>query len=118
MTKNYKTNITATFNVLDSHYYDNESRTIDANYLRESISMAFDNTKAIITEITNKRRSVRSLVWMAFIELVNMDLCPDGLQATSYQLKKWLASHNLDYSVLTPLIVEYEDYRKECLEYE
>ena len=117
MTKTYKTDITATFNILDSHFYDSQNHTIDADYLRESITMTFDNTEAIVSEITNKRRSIRSLVWTAFIELVNMDLRPDGLQATSYQLEKWLSRYNLDYSILTPLIVEYEDYRKECLEY-
>ena len=117
MTRTYKTDITATFNVLDSHFYDSQNHTIDADYLRESIAMAFDNTEAIVSEITNKRRPISSLVWTAFIELVNIDLRPEGLQATSYQLKKWLASHNMDYSILTPLIVEYEDYRKECLEY-
>ncbi len=113
------------FDTLDT-YFNIRQGELDIEELRESILEQFDivqrntnagNGKSLLTvNLENSRRSIRSLVWSAFQELV------DGMleyetgnkedTCTSHQLKSYLAKYGYTLEkALQPVIDEISAWR-------
>lgn len=111
-----KENMNVTINYLNGHFEDYNGN-VDLEYLNESIEMVIDNTKWIHEKLVSNRRSpIHSIVWCGLTELCNMELNSEGYKCSSAHLKKWLASHNLDYKTcFTGLIEQLTKEREERL---
>lgn len=111
-----KENMNVTMNYLNGHFEDYNGN-VDLEYLNESIEMVIDNTKWIHEKLVSNRRSpIHSVVWCGLMELCDMELNSEGYKCSSAHLKKWLASHNLDYKTcFTGLIEQLTEEREEML---
>lgn len=75
------TNKNLTFNTLDSYFLNTGNMRLNIGYFRDCIMDQFDivqrhtnggNGKSLlIVNLENSRRSIRSLVWAAFVEMTN-----------------------------------------------
>lgn len=111
-----RTNQSATMNYLNGHFEDYNSN-VNLEYLNDSIEMIIDNTQWIREKLVSNRRSpIHSIVWCGLMELCDMELRDEGYKCSSAHLKKWLASHNLDYKTcFNGLIERLTEEREEML---
>ena len=101
------TNQNLTFNTLDSYFLNTGSGKLNIGYLRDSVRDQFDivqrhtnggNGKSLLTvNLENSRRSIRSLVWEAFVIMTNdyieNETGNKKFSCTSQQLKNYLAKY-------------------------
>lgn len=106
-----RTNQSATMNYLNGHFEDYNGN-VNLEYLNDSIEMVINNTEWIREKLVSNRRSpVHSVVWCGLMELNS-----EGYKCSGAHLKKWLASHNLDYKTcFTGLIERLTEEREEML---
>lgn len=122
------TNQKLTFDTLDSFFLNTDNFTLNVGELREKLIQHFDveqrNTKgssgkSVLREnLENSRRSVKSLVWGAFIEMTNSfiewDTGERKYTCTSQQLKKYLAQYGYTLeNALQPVVDEITRWRNE-----
>lgn len=122
------TNQKLTFDTLDSFFLNTDNFTLNVGELREKLIQHFDveqrNTKgssgkSVLQEnLENSRRSVKSLVWAAFIEMTNgfieWDTGERKYTCTSQQLKKYLAQYGYTLeNALQPVVDEITRWRNE-----
>lgn len=105
-----KTNINATFEVLNGHYLTS-SNTINEDYLCEAITMWATNTKWLYEMLQSKRSKVTSIVFAALVDMTNDQLQYDGYQCSSYQIKKWLNTYGNGYDTLCQAVEELKEER-------
>lgn len=116
-----------TFNTLDSYFLNTGSMKLNIGYLRDSITAYFDvterhtnggNGKSLLQiNLANMRRSIKSLVWEAFLSMTNDFLENEtGSQkytCTSEQLKKYLKKYGFSLDeALKPVIDEISTWRE------
>lgn len=122
------TNQNLTFNTLDSYFLNTGSMKLNIGYLRDSITAYFDvterntnggNGKSLLTvNLENSRRSIRSLVWEAFVIMTNdyieNETGNKKFSCTSQQLKKYLAKYGYTIEeALQPVIDEVTKWRND-----
>lgn len=110
-----------TFNTLDSYFLDTEDNHLNIGYLRDNLLDQFDivqrninrgNGESLLTaNLKNTRRSIKSLVWEAFIKMINgyieNETGNKKYTCTSAQLKKYLANYGYTLEeALGPVIDE------------
>lgn len=116
-----------TFNTLDSYFLNTGSGKLNIGYLRDSITAYFDvverhtnggSGKSLLQiNLANMRRSVRSLVWEAFLSMTNDYLENETgsrkYTCTSEQLKKYLKKYGFSLDeALKPVIDEISAWRE------
>ena len=122
------TNQNLTFNTLDSYFLNTGSMKLNIGYLRDSITAYFDvterntnggNGKSLLTvNLENSRRSIRSLVWEAFVIMTNdyieNETGNKKFSCTRQQLKKYLAKYGYTIEeALQPVIDEVTKWRND-----
>lgn len=122
------TNQNLTFNTLDSYFLNTGSMKLNIGYLRDSITAYFDvterntnggNGKSLLQiNLENSRRSIRSLVWEAFVIMTNdyieNETGNKKFSCTSQQLKKYLAKYGYTIEeALQPVIDEVTKWRND-----
>ena len=115
-----------TFDTLDSFFLNTGNMTLNVGELREKLIQHFDveqrNTrgysgKSVLREnLENSRRSVKSLVWEAFVEMTNgfieWDTGERKYTCTNQQLKKYLAQYGYTLeTALQPVVDEITKWR-------
>lgn len=123
------TNQKLTFDTLDSFFLNTGNMTLNVGELREKLIQHFDveqrstkgsSGKSVLREnLENSRRSVKSLVWAAFIEMTNgfieWDTGKRDYTCTSQQLKKYLAQYGYTLeNALQPVVDEITRWRNEA----
>lgn len=116
-----------TFNTLDSYFLNTGSMKLNIGYLRDSITTYFDvterhtnggNGKSLLQiNLANMRRSIKSLVWEAFLSMTNDYLENETgsrkYTCTSEQLKKYLKKYGFSLDeALKPVIDEIGAWRE------
>ena len=116
-----------TFNTLDSYFLNTGSMKLNIGYLRDSITAYFDvterhtnggNGKSLLQiNLANMRRSIKSLVWEAFLSMTNDFLENETgsrkYTCTSEQLKKYLKKYGFSLDeALKPVIDEISTWRE------
>ena len=116
-----------TFNTLDSYFLNTGSMKLNIGYLRDSITAYFDiterhtnggNGKSLLQiNLANMRRSIKSLVWEAFLSMTNDYLENETgsrkYTCTSEQLKKYLKNYGFSLDeVLKPVVDEISAWRE------
>lgn len=116
-----------TFNTLDSYFLNTGSGKLNIGYLRDSIINYFDvvqrhtnggNGKSLLyINLANMRRSIKSLVWEAFMCMVNDYLENETgsrkFTCTSAQLKNYLNKYGFTLEkALQPVINEINAWRE------
>lgn len=116
-----------TFNTLDSYFLNTGSMKLNIGYLRDSITAYFDvterhtnggNGKSLLQiNLANMRRSIKSLVWEAFLSMTNDFLENETgsrkYTCTSEQLKKYLKKYGFSLDeALKPVIDEISAWRE------
>lgn len=116
-----------TFNTLDSYFLNTGSGKLNIDYLRDSITAYFDiterhtnggNGKSLLQiNLENMRRSIKSLVWEAFLSMTNDYLENETgsrkYTCTSAQLKKYLEKYGFSLDeALKPVIDEINAWRE------
>lgn len=122
------TNQELTFNTLDSYFLNTGNGRLNIGYFRDSVRNQLDivqrhtnggNGKSLLTvNLENNRRSIKSLVWTAFVEMVNDYLENETgnkkYTCTSAQLKKYLTQYGYTLEeALQPVIDEISTWREE-----
>ena len=122
------TNQKLTFDTLDSFFLNTGNMTLNVGKLREKLIQHFDveqgstqghSGKSILREnLENSRRSVKSLVWEAFVTMTNgfieWDTGERKYTCTNQQLKKYLAQYGYTLeSALHPVVDEIAKWRNE-----
>ena len=122
------TNQKLTFNTLDSYFLNTGKMRLNIGYFRDSILDQFDivqrNTNGgsgkslLLVNLENSRRSIKSLVWEAFINMTNGYLEQETgsrkMVCTSQQLKKYLEQYGYTMeTALRPVIDEVTKWRNE-----
>lgn len=114
-----RTNKNITFSALNSHYLDTSDMTIATEYLNDALIMWGMNTEKFYREITNKRRSITSLVWAIFTDLTNDHIKSNEYPynqdcfASSEQLKSWLKTYGNGYDTLKQAVEYFTAERNE-----
>lgn len=114
-----KTNKAITFAALNSHYLDTSKMRINEEYLNYALIMWGENTEHFYIAYTQTKRSIKSIVWEIFTDLVNHHIKDNEYPynqdhvASSYQLKAWLEEYGDGYETLLPAIVTFQDLRME-----
>lgn len=121
------TNQNLTFNTLDSYFLNTGSGKLNIGYLRDCITDFFDiterhtnggNGKSLLQiNLENNRRSIKSLVWEAFLSMTNDFLENETgsrkYTCTSDQLKKYLKKYGFSLDeALKPVIDEISAWRE------
>ena len=111
-----KTNIEITFSALNSHYLMSNNQ-INTEYLCDAVVMWAMNTENIYNALAKGHRSVTSITWEAFFELVADHVKMEtsrvrGYSCTSYQLKRWLNEYGNGYEVLDRAVQELTSERR------
>lgn len=121
------TNQNLTFNTLDSYFLNTGNMKLNIGYLRDSITTYFDvterhtnggNGKSLLQiNLANMRRSIKSLVWEAFLSMTNDFLENETgsrkYTCTSDQLKKYLKKYGFSLDeALKPVIDEISAWRE------
>lgn len=116
-----------TFNTLDSYFLNTGNGKLNISYLRDSITTYFDvterhtnggNSKSLLqVNLANMRRSIRSLVWEAFLSMTNDYLENETgsrkYTCTSEQIKKYLKKYGFTLEeALQPVIDEISQWRE------
>lgn len=116
-----------TFNTLDSYFLNTGNMKLNIGYLRDSITTYFDvterhtnggNGKSLLQiNLANMRRSIKSLVWEAFLSMTNdfleYETGSRKYTCTSDQLKKYLKKYGFSLDeALKPVIDEISAWRK------
>lgn len=116
-----------TFNTLDSYFLNTGSGKLNIGYLRDSITAYFDvverhtnggSGKSLLQiNLENNRRSIKSLVWEAFLCMVNGYLENETgnkkYTCTSAQLKNYLKQYGYTLEeALQPVINEISAWRE------
>lgn len=116
-----------TFNTLDSYFLNTGSMKLNIDYLRDSITAYFDvterhtnggNGKSLLQiNLANMRRSIKSLVWEAFLSMTNdyieNETGSRKYTCTSEQLKKYLKQYGFTLDeALKPVIDEISAWRE------
>lgn len=122
------TNQNLTFNTLDSYFLNTGNMRLNIGYFRDSVRDQFDivqrNTNGgsgkslLIVNLENSRRSIRSLVWEAFVTMTNdyieYETGNRKFSCTSQQLKKYLAKYGYTIEeALQPVIDEITKWRND-----
>ena len=122
------TNQNLTFNTLDSYFLNTGNMRLNIGYFRDSVRDQLDivqrhtnsgNGKSLlIVNLENSRRSIRSIVWEAFIAMTNdyieNETGDKKTICTSQQLKKYLAQYGYTpEAALQPVIDEVASWRKD-----
>ena len=122
------TNQKLTIDTLDSFFLNTGNMTLNVGKLREKLIQHFDveqrstqghSGKSILREnLENSRRSVKSLVWEAFVTMTNgfieWDTGERKYTCTNQQLKKYLAQYGYTLeSALHPVVDEIAKWRNE-----
>ena len=122
------TNQKLTFDTLDSYFLNTGNMRLNIGYFRDSVRDQFDivqrhtnggNGKSLlIINLENSRRSIRSLVWEAFISMTNdyieNETGNQKMTCTSQQLKKYLAQYGYTMEeALQPVIDEITTWRND-----
>ena len=108
-----KTNMTKTMEICKGKFCKGEK--ININYLCCCITdEVLNNNEFLYEQLKNKRRTITSLIWEAFTNIVNQELLEEygNYYASSYQLKKFI---NNDYTIFDKSIKKLEEERKEIL---
>lgn len=120
------TNQKLTFDTLDSYFLNTGKMQLNIGYFRDSVLDQFDivqrhtnsgNGKSLlIVNLENSRRSIRSLVWAAFMTMTNDYISNETGKTTtictSQQLKKYLAQYGYTpETALQPVIDELTSWR-------
>lgn len=114
-----RTNKAITFNALNSHYLNTGNMTINEEYLNDAIIMWGENTERFYDAYTKGKRTIQSIVWEIFADLVNHHIKDieypynQDCYASSAQLKAWLDEYGCGYETLLPAIVTFQDLRME-----
>ena len=120
------TNQKLTFDTLDSYFLNTGNMRLNIGYFRDSVRDQLDivqrhtnggNGKSmLLVNLENSRRSIRSIVWNAFISMTNdyilNETGNEKMTCTGQQLKKYLAQDG--YTVeeaLQPVIEEVSKWR-------
>ena len=120
------TNQKLTFVTLDSYFLNTGNMRLNIGYFRDSVRDQLDivqrhtnggNGKSmLLVNLENSRRSIRSIVWNAFISMTNdyilNETGNEKMTCTGQQLKKYLAQYG--YTVeeaLQPVIEEVSKWR-------
>ena len=121
------TNKTLTFNTLDSYFLNTGNSELNVGYLQDCIIDYFDiterhtnggNGKSLLQiNLENNRRSIKSLVWEAFLCMVNGYLENETgswkYTCTSAQLKNYLRQYGYTpEEALKPVIDEISAWRE------
>lgn len=116
-----------TFNTLDSYFLNTGSMKLNIDYLRDSITAYFDvterntnggNGKSLLQiNLENMRRSIKSLVWEAFLSMTNYYIENETgnkkYTCTSAQLKNYLKQYGYTLEeALQPVINEISAWRE------
>ena len=116
-----------TFNTLDSYFLNTGSGKLNIGYLRDSITTYFDvterhtsggNGKSLLqVNLENMRRSIKSLVWEAFLSMTNdyieSETGSRKYTCTSEQLKKYLKKYGFSLDeALKPVVDEISAWRE------
>lgn len=116
-----------TFNTLDSYFLNTGNMKLNIGYLRDSITTYFDvterhtnggNGKSLLQiNLANMRRSIKSLVWEAFLSMTNdfleYETGSRKYTCTSDQLKKYLKKYGFSLDeALKPVIDEISAWRE------
>lgn len=116
-----------TFNTLDSYFLNTGNGKLNIGYLRDSITTYFDvterhtnggNGKSLLqVNLENMRRSVRSLVWEAFLSMTNDFIESETgnrkYNCTSEQIKKYLKKYGFSLDeALKPVVDEISAWRE------
>lgn len=122
------TNQNITFNALDSYFLNTGNGKLNIDYLNDQIFMQLDivqrnenagNGKSrLYVNMMNKRRTIRSIVWEAFLEFANQaiaDIYGGNYEASSQQLKKYLDKYGYTLDALKPAIDEAEALRRDYI---
>lgn len=122
------TNQNLTFNTLDSYFLNTGNMCLNIGYFRDSVRDQLDivqrhtnggNGKSLlIVNLENSRRSIRSIVWEAFIAMTNdyieNETGDKKTVCTGQQLKKYLAQYGYTpEAALQPVIDEVASWRKD-----
>lgn len=122
------TNQKLTFDTLDSYFLNTGKMRLNIGYFRDSVRDQFDivqrhtnggNGKSLlIINLENSRRSIRSLVWEAFISMTNdyieNETGNQKMICTSQQLKKYLAQYGYTMEeAFQPVIDEITTWRND-----
>lgn len=122
------TNQKLTFNTLDSYFLNTGNMRLNIGYFRDSVRDQFDivqrhtnggNGKSLLAvNLENSRRSIRSLVWEAFVIMTNdyieNETGNKKFSCTSQQLKKYLAKYGYTIEeALQPVIDEVTKWRND-----
>lgn len=116
-----------TFNTLDSYFLNTGNMKLNIGYLRDSITTYFDvterhtnggNGKSLLQiNLANMRRSIKSLVWEAFLSMTN-DFLENETGSRKYictsdQLKKYLKKYGFTLDeALKPVMDEISAWRE------
>ena len=120
------TNQKLTFDTLDSYFLNTGNMRLNIGYFRDGVRDQLDivqrhtnggNGKSmLLVNLENSRRSIRSIVWNAFISMTNdyilNETGNEKMTCTGQQLKKYLAQYG--YTVeeaLQPVIEEVSKWR-------
>ena len=122
------TNQALTFNTLDSYFLNTGNGRLNIGYFRDSVRDQLDivqrhtnggNGKSLLTvNLENNRRSIKSLVWAAFVEMVNSYIENETgnkkYTCMSAQLKKYLSQYGYTLEeALQPVIDEITKWRED-----
>ncbi|WP_251316696.1 hypothetical protein [Flintibacter muris] len=122
------TNQKLTFDTLDSYFLNTGNMRLNIGYFRDSVRDQLDivqrhtnggNGKSmLLVNLENSRRSIRSLVWAAFVEMTNgyieNETGNKKYTCTSDQLKKYLAKYGYTLEeALQPVIDEVTSWRED-----
>jgi len=102
--------INITFSALNSYYLNTATMRINADYLNDAIILWGENTERFYKAYTKTKKKIRTIVWEIFLDLANQHIKDSeyphnqDLEASSYQLKKWLERYGDGLDTLKPAV--------------
>lgn len=113
------TNISITYNALNSWYLDTSDFTINEYRLNQDLIIMGRNTKKFRDELVGGKRKVENVVWDILLHLSTLRIGENeapyhqDYHATSYQLKKWLDEYGDGYDTLAEAVEVLGELRED-----
>lgn len=115
-----KTKKEITFSVLNDHFLNTATGTINEDYLNHLLNVhCFNSDRQLYEDMKRKRMKSTALAWRGLIgltnELIKFSEVPNSntFYATSDQLKKWLNTYGRGYDSIAETVTDIETYRNE-----